>query len=162
MPDSKDHRMAHKQFVNQERLHHIRLVGTRTALFDRLHSLLGRTNGFSFKGSDALALQKPCVYLWLRNNEVLYVGMSKGGAERPFSPRHKTLKIEPDDEVWVWPVQSIEEAEETEKALISAFSPALNKRRTYARHLLKDRLGVSYSRASVLRPRTAYTDPLEE
>jgi len=140
----------------------LRQIRTRQDLFRRIHSLLDRTQGFSFKGADALALLRPCVYLWLRNQEVFYIGMSKGGAARPFSPRHKTLKIESDDEVWIWPLTSIEQAEETERVLIEAFSPVFNKGRSFGRHLLKDRLGISYRRASVLRPRTAYTDPLEE
>ena len=125
-------------------------LDTNTTLFHRLHILLSRTQGFSFKGADVLALQQPCVYLWMRRDDVLYIGMSEGGAERPFSPRHKTLRIEPSDALWIWPVASVEEANETELMLIEAFSPPFNKRRTYTQHLLMEKLGVSRTQAKKL------------
>lgn len=89
---------------------------------------------------------RPCVYLWLRGEQALYVGMSQNGIERPFDANHQVLHPEGTDELLIWPVQTREEAVELERLLIEGLRPTMNQRPGPGQWLA-ERLGVSPSRA---------------
>jgi hypothetical protein len=82
--------------------------------------------GLAFPGQVVQALIGPCVYVWHRGDEVLYVGMSRRGGARFFSRRHEHLNIGPDDMLTVWPMPSKRAAFQLEGALIRRLRPKHN------------------------------------
>lgn len=65
------------------------------------------------------------VYAWIRDEEVLYVGCSTRGVERPMGHGHEKLReIQPGDHVVVWPC---DDPAVTEEALIRRWRPRYNK-----------------------------------
>jgi hypothetical protein len=66
----------------------------------------------------------PIVYVWSRGADVLYVGMSARGLERPLSAYHEKLRaFEPGDTLTVW---RADDPVSLETTLIQRIWPALN------------------------------------
>ena len=100
--------------------------------------------GIEFAGVDVLRLRGPVVYMVSRGEQVMYVGMSRRGLVRPFQGTHRSLsKMNEDDRLQVWPMVSVEAAQELEGLLIGALRPAWNQRRIDFG--IAERLGVSRS-----------------
>jgi hypothetical protein len=74
--------------------------------------------------SDRARWQQPIVYAWIRGNEVLYVGRSTVGVERPMSMNHEKLRgFEAEDRLVIWACAA---PGPTEGALILRWRPRLN------------------------------------
>ena len=89
---------------------------------------LARPGGIEFSGVDVLRLRGPVVYLVMRGEQPMYVGMSRNGLARPFGRKHLTGLTE-DDRLQVWPVASEDAAFELERLLIARLQPAWNRQR---------------------------------
>jgi hypothetical protein len=111
------------------------------AASDEVADFLEFSRCFSFGGADTRALIGPLVYVLLRGNRPLYVGMSTLGARRPFDPGHHALRrIADTDKLLIWPVKNAAMAEAMERELITRLQPAWNRQgRTTA---MRQRLGV--------------------
>lgn len=84
-------------------------------------------DGFEFIGADVLRLRGPVVYLVLRDDRPLYVGMSRYGLGRPFTKIHRALgDLRESDRLNIWPVASGPAAEELESYLIRYLMPVRN------------------------------------
>lgn len=118
--------------------------------------MLGESQGIEFTGETILTLKKPCVYIWFRGDDALYVGKSANGFERVLDRKHHRMsgpgliEILPDDRVVVWPVETVEIAESLERLAIRAFSPRYNRTNGALTRLVSRDLGVSVNRAKVL------------
>ncbi len=96
---------------------------------------------FSFSGADAKLLISPLVYVLLRGNRPLYVGMSTLGARRPFDPGHHALRhMQDGDKLLLWPVKNALMAERMERLLIDRLKPALNKQNVT--RAIREALGI--------------------
>jgi hypothetical protein len=84
-------------------------------------------DGISFPLQTFKVLQGPCVYLFLHGGRAVYVGMSGNGIIRALGGRDHKKKFKYVDEVLIYPVKNINEANRIEKILIKALVPALNK-----------------------------------
>jgi hypothetical protein len=86
--------------------------------------------GSRFKGEDFRQMCGPIVYMFLKDNDVLYVGMSSCGLARPGSRQHHMADSarQDCDEVLIWPTKSAAAAIELESLLIAVFRPLQNKR----------------------------------
>lgn len=82
--------------------------------------------GLSFTGATVQALSGPCIYVWLRNDVPLYVGMSRHGITRPCGPNHHALAIRSTDELLVYPVETVASARRLERLLIERLRPERN------------------------------------
>ena len=72
-------------------------------------------------------LRQPIVYVWSRGEEILYVGMSMNGMERPLSKAHDHLnRFQPGDLLTIWPS---DQAVALEAAFIYHLRPRLNRAR---------------------------------
>lgn len=81
----------------------------------------------SMRGAEWSANNRPLVYAWVREAEVLYVGMSTKGVGRPFTHDHERLRnIQAEDRLHVWFVDTPEKALELEEFLIRNIKPAYN------------------------------------
>jgi hypothetical protein len=47
---------------------------------------------FVLSGSELLRMRRPCVYFWIRGEELLYVGKGSSGIERPLGRGHHRLR----------------------------------------------------------------------
>ena len=104
-------------------------------LFDtELPSLLIEDAGIEFTGDVWRALCLPCVYIASSETEVLYVGLSERGLQRPFGVgHHKLTNPELRAEVAtlkVYPCKSISAARKAERILIASLNPKWNDRQT--------------------------------
>jgi predicted GIY-YIG superfamily endonuclease len=81
----------------------------------------------SFSGTEYQNLMKPCVYLFRCGKEVLYVGSSKNGIERPFQSCHHQaeMRIFCDNVKILW-FNTWTEALQKEGKLIRKFQPVFN------------------------------------
>ncbi len=80
-----------------------------------------------FSGEEIEQLRGPLVYIWKRGKQVLYVGMSKTGINRPFDPSHHRLKrIQAGDSLIVWRVPDEDRAIKMEGSMILKFKPIYN------------------------------------
>lgn len=71
---------------------------------------------------------RPCVYLFLRYGEPLYIGSSVNGMMRFACPNHHQRHVrQQSDEVLVLWFASAAEAKEMEKHLIADFTPKFNR-----------------------------------
>ena len=87
--------------------------------------------GVSFGRSTAELLRGPCVYLFLKENEPLYIGMSEYGLSRVFSTHHNKYFSEvlsEYDEVLIYQVKDAKAARDTEALMISSLRPRANIR----------------------------------
>jgi hypothetical protein len=69
--------------------------------------------------------QQPIVYAWIRGEEVLYIGCSYRGVERPLAAGHEKLRdFQPGDRLVIW---ASADPLATEDALIRRWRPLYNK-----------------------------------
>jgi hypothetical protein len=93
-----------------------------------IEELIGIT-ACELNGSDIRELRRPCVYVWVRGDEILYVGKGSNGIERPLSATHHRLRedaIEETDRLLFYPVARGSELV-IERTLIEKLKPRLNK-----------------------------------
>ena len=80
-----------------------------------------------FTGLEVLRMRTPIIYAWVRDGEVLYIGMSIRGLERPFSRlHHRLIDMEVSDFLFVWQCSSVKDLEALEKKLIAELKPKFN------------------------------------
>lgn len=87
--------------------------------------------GLEFDARTFRELAGALVYVWLRGDQVLYVGMSRIGLGRPTSARHHRLRLEAvqdTDRMLVWPCAGEAAARALEHLLIRTLRPQLNQR----------------------------------
>lgn len=127
-------------------------VNSEPSCQDILTQLLQPEGGIEFKGVDVLRLRGPVVYLVMRGNRPMYVGMSARGLTRPFNSKHHVLnQIHEDDKLQVWPTVGVLAARDLECLLIERLQPEWNERDRNDLRPIALRLGVS--EASVRRMR---------
>lgn len=110
---------------------------TETALNDLIPD-----GGIEFTGDVWRSLRRPCVYVMSSDAEVLYVGMSSNGIERPFSPTHHALDYDRElavDTIKVYPCHNMAAARRVERMLIVGLNPKWNKRQTVESIVLSNR-----------------------
>jgi hypothetical protein len=96
----------------------------------RIEALVGSTPAWSFSGADLLKSRQPCVYVWVRDDDVLYVGKGSVGIVRPLSSNHHQLQdgsLLPTDDLFIYPCTSGTEAR-IEQRLITELKPRYNLR----------------------------------
>lgn len=105
---------------------------------DRISELIIPAAGQQFHGDDFRSLQKPGVYILLRQSVPIYVGCSNSILRRLASPHHNRLAISEYDHVLMYPCRSIQDAKELEALLISELHPYYNQTGHYrkARQIL--------------------------
>ena len=107
--------------------------------YDEVDDFLAFSRCFSFSGQDVKKLVSPLVYVLMRGNQALYVGMSTRGAMRPFRPDHHVLwRIRPTDKLLLWPVKNAAQAEQIERILIARLRPTHNKQYVTREALLEN------------------------
>lgn len=78
-------------------------------------------------GEQLRSLRAAVIYMWVRNEQVLYVGMSSTGLSRPLDIKHHRLANINDDDTFVaWGIPTVQQAKDLERELIRKFRPALN------------------------------------
>lgn len=84
--------------------------------------------GFRFKGGDFRKMCGPQVYLLIRNDRALYVGMSAKGISRVSDPEHAQAERARKlcNEVLIYPCKTKGDAAKLEQILIAAFQPQYN------------------------------------
>ena len=91
------------------------------------YQLASDGDGFEFAGADFQNMLKPCVYLFLRGDEVLYIGMSKNGVQRTAQVNHDHAKARAEaTRVLLYPCKSSQAAERLERVLIRGLCPTSN------------------------------------
>lgn len=124
--------------------------------WEELEAVLGESQGIELKGETVLLFKKPCVYIWFRGEETLYVGMSGNGLDRMLRPDHDKLgdrgkdHVLPTDHFIIWPVETVGVAEALERVAIQAFSPRYNGTNAALTKLVAKELDVSNGRAKQL------------
>lgn len=88
--------------------------------------------GLVFSGEELRSLLRPCVYIMLKNNEVLYVGVSNCGMSRVTAKIHKQANKarQECDTLKIQPMKSIAAARELESMLINKLGPKYNAKGT--------------------------------
>ena len=79
----------------------------------------------------ATIIRSPCLYVWRRGGNALYVGMSATGVGRPFDATHHRLRgMQAMDtiEVFLFPGLSPHDLAREERRLIERLEPALNNK----------------------------------
>ena len=76
-----------------------------------------------FTRDELKRLQQPIVYVWTRGEEVLYVGMSFVGLQRPIGSHEKLREFQPGDLLTIWPAA---DPYAVETVLIHRLVPRLN------------------------------------
>jgi hypothetical protein len=54
-----------------------------------IQRLAGKPAIFRFSGSEILELRRPCVYAWVRDDQILYIGKGSNGASRSIDRNHR-------------------------------------------------------------------------
>ena len=87
-----------------------------------------------------LALQRPAVYLLIRNKVIVYIGVSGHAGERIFRTNHHILaeEVKKKDRLVVWPMPSLEQAIHAEKLMIECIRPKYNRRGRITNRKLDD------------------------
>lgn len=69
----------------------------------------------------------PCVYVFVRNGEIIYVGSSVNGFARVIASHHPMVtRVEDSDQIVFWAVDSENEAREMELKVIRELKPKFN------------------------------------
>jgi len=97
----------------------------------------------SFGGDFFRALARnPIVYVFLKDNRAIYVGMSRRGIGRPLSKGHKRNEVRRTcDDVRVFMCKDVKAAKELEEFLIRKLKPVENKPATGGRRRVYDTQG---------------------
>lgn len=92
-------------------------------------ALVGRPPTLCVRGNLVRELKRPCVYVWVRGGEVLYVGKGSNGASRPLDAKHHRLRASAIDDADVLLIWACDEGAEwlLEARLIKELDPKLNK-----------------------------------
>ena len=124
------------------------LAGTESVGRSEILALAGP--GIEFPAVTMRELLGPIVYVWVRGDRALYVGMSTRGISR-LGGHHRLVltQIEETDALLVYPCQSAKYARTLEETLIRALCPSLNKQGTRRRDLMHA-LGLSRAHAGRL------------
>ena len=105
-----------------------------------LESLTIKDAGADFNGDALRQLCKPCVYVFLKDDLVLYVGRSRRGLRRIFDMAHKAARIALEEctSFRIFPCVDNESSQKLEDVLISRLRPNMNKagRKKHAAKLL--------------------------
>ena len=112
--------------------------------------------GFKFMGSDFLAIQKPAVYLWIRDGTILYVGIATQGGRRIFYKHHKIKHVQPEDEIIVWSMPTLAAARKAEKIILANVRPPMNLHGVFDQRTVNrmaDRMGITPRTARILAGR---------
>jgi hypothetical protein len=106
--------------------------------------LIIRGSGIMFSGDEVPGLNRPCVYMFVREGKALYVGKSSRGLSRVFTGRHDQARESRllCTELYVWFCETAKLAAEAENFLIYTLEPRFNKRLKMPLKLIRDRLGV--------------------
>lgn len=93
-----------------------------------VNAVAGRgPHALTFGPEDMRSLGGPMVYGWARGDQILYVGLSRYGVQRPFAGKHHRLRgMEAGDRLLVWCWDLPEEAEHFERQIILKLRPPLN------------------------------------
>lgn len=92
-------------------------------------SRLCKKREYRFNKANLANLLSPCVYVYLRENEALYVGMSKQGLLRALSFKENKYWMDlpkEADELLVFPVDDEKTAREAERMFIQELQPKYN------------------------------------
>jgi hypothetical protein len=112
-------------------------------------------SGIRFDGRELRRLDGPCVYIFVKDDLALYVGMSSRGLQRSIGKGHSVAEKckQECDELLVYYCHSIEAASECEGILIKLFSPKYNMRKTltHFKDSTRANLGLSVARARVVQ-----------
>ena len=101
-----------------------------------IESFIIPESGREFPGDDVRLMLKPCVYLFMKGKQPLYIGFSGNGLQRPFSPKHRSArKAQAEcDRMLVWFCETEENAKRLESTLLGRIQSTYNK--TYGRKVL--------------------------
>lgn len=109
----------------------------------KIEELVIEGAGQSFKGIDFRQLLNPGVYILLKNEQPIYIGMGNRliySLSRHKSHYKRTQALEQCDQILVYPCKSVAAAKELESMLISAAQPKHNSRGKSAK--IKQLLGI--------------------
>lgn len=99
-----------------------------------IESLVIRGAGSSFSATDFRLMQSPGVYVLMRSNECLYVGVGKNALGRiSATGHHRLISMRKCDRILLWPCKSLQDAERLEDILIFRLKPRDNRRKTSKR-----------------------------
>ena len=90
----------------------------------KIRQMLDDGIGFSFKTVNLLL--RSVIYIYLKDQKIIYVGRSKRGILRAVDPRHSQI-MRNYDRLLVYPIKNEDDAEVIEAVLIKAFKPKYNK-----------------------------------
>ena len=98
--------------------------------FDHIAQSCVAAQGISFTGDDFRSLCWPCVYVLLKGDTALYVGMSRNGMSRITAGLHKQADEarRKCDKVLIYPTVSVDAASRLERVLITGLRPQMNQR----------------------------------
>jgi hypothetical protein len=115
----------------------------RIPIADDIEALVIKDAGQSFSGEDFRSLLRPCVYMFMRENVPIYIGMSGNGLERVAGrSHHKALNARQEcDEVRIYPCVSVDAAYKLERILVGRTQPRYNVNELH--HYTNERLGNS-------------------
>ena len=95
-------------------------------LFQKIVNSLFKHKEIRFNKEQINAMTSPCVYIFFRGNDALYVGMSKVGIQRVFTPKENIScedLFKDADEVIMISLKTEEEAREAERYLVRQLLP---------------------------------------
>ena len=102
--------------------------------------------GMEFTGAVFKQLIGPGVYVWLRGDEVRYIGASRSAVWRAGSPQHHRIalgkEVAHEDSMLFYPCETLANALELESELIQALRPRLNHNGLW--HRVSARLGYRH------------------
>lgn len=104
------------------------MEGKEKGVIAKINEVAGRKSSYRFSGRQIQEMRLPLVYAWIRGDEILYIGKSNNGLQRPIAKNHERTKdIETNDRLIVWHCLHDSEATGLEKILLVTFSPKLNR-----------------------------------
>ena len=86
--------------------------------------LLG--NGISFPVDIIDILKSNCIYIYLNNNDALYIGKSQNGILRALDKRHSKKVIKECDELVIYKAKDYDSMMKAERLLIRNLNPKYN------------------------------------
>ncbi len=92
----------------------------------KLLSLLNE--GISFKRETIEIFDGYIVYIFLKRNKPIYIGMSRYGIRRALSRQNRSKEVlEQYDRLWIYRANDFQAAKDAEKILITALNPEYNR-----------------------------------
>ena len=85
-----------------------------------IESCVDEAGGFEFSGADFQRMCRPCVYMFMNGDELLYVGMSSYGMARTASNHHRQAKKAQAEatKVFLYPCKSVKAAQSLERVFL--------------------------------------------